>query len=724
MRSIIATIVLIYMFTSCVFSQVNKDQFGSICGTQVISGTQNDAPNIYPYFPVENDTLKILVVFCNFPNGNWDPPPPAVITQQWPGSQHLQKPTWADSIICPTTENVWENSLTAYFRDASMGQFWMIGDVYPDLYVFDHESSYYGSEGRSMGDATRELLEAVNVNVDFTQYDKFAPQDAGNKKHPDGVVDFIFIISRFLHSASIDPPSYTGIASLGGRQGNFAGDLFITLDGMKIEAGFPGSGAIFEMFFRGGYSVGCHEFGHYLFGSGHPVWPGFTSLMSGVFPHAYERETLNWGPDRIYVGSNSTITLRDYATTGDFVKFSRGSNTYYIQNFRRSCYHFTEQFNGWHWYPDDPILPYIKDSMVVISKPAWTVEHAFGRWDWEKDVQGNYLYDTFLDEFIIGSPNRTKGETIMDLIDKPCIDLSGMYEFIETHIGKDGDSNTCFDIGYNQVYSPWSNPGIRVKSAQDSLAIELVGRDENGDMIINFYFENLTETPPSKPTGIRIEEYYSDSTNSCHPIIIWEHNIEPDMMQPNNTKQYVVMRTEITGNPNQTYQYDTLTTLNINSDSTPYYIDYSKLGYCTNIDQPPSYTIYPVRYKVKAIDISEKSSIPSDYVEMEVMKGYGKDNPIGKNSNGVSITGFSLSNYPNPFNPTTTISYLIGKPGKVKLIVYDILGKEINTLINNEQKAGAYRVNFNGSSLPSGVYFYRLSMNGMGIETKRMLLIK
>ena len=86
---------------------------------------------------------------------------------------------------------------------------------------------------------------------------------------------------------------------------------------------------------------------------------------------------------------------------------------------------------------------------------------------------------------------------------------------------------------------------------------------------------------------------------------------------------------------------------------------------------------------------------------------------------------FSLSqNYPNPFNPSTTISYSIEKPGKVKLIVYDILGKKINTLVNRIQKAGAYRIDFNGSSLPSGIYFYRLSINGIGIETKRMLLIK
>ncbi len=65
-------------------------------------------------------------------------------------------------------------------------------------------------------------------------------------------------------------------------------------------------------------------------------------------------------------------------------------------------------------------------------------------------------------------------------------------------------------------------------------------------------------------------------------------------------------------------------------------------------------------------------------------------------------------NYPNPFNPTTIISYAIPKDGQVTLKVYDVLGREVETLMNQAQKVGRYGVNFDGSRLASGVYFYRL----------------
>jgi len=90
---------------------------------------------------------------------------------------------------------------------------------------------------------------------------------------------------------------------------------------------------------------------------------------------------------------------------------------------------------------------------------------------------------------------------------------------------------------------------------------------------------------------------------------------------------------------------------------------------------------------------------------------------------------FSLhQNYPNPFNPVSKIKYEIpgtikGKTLNVKLIVFDILGKEISTLVNAEQLPGTYEVTFDGSNLPSGVYFYKLSA-GDFTDTKKLLLIK
>lgn len=85
---------------------------------------------------------------------------------------------------------------------------------------------------------------------------------------------------------------------------------------------------------------------------------------------------------------------------------------------------------------------------------------------------------------------------------------------------------------------------------------------------------------------------------------------------------------------------------------------------------------------------------------------------------------FLLSqNYPNPFNPTTTIIYSIPKQSLVTLKIYDILGREITTLVNEEKIAGTYKIDFNALSLASGVYFYRLEA-GIYISTKKLILLK
>jgi hypothetical protein len=82
-----------------------------------------------------------------------------------------------------------------------------------------------------------------------------------------------------------------------------------------------------------------------------------------------------------------------------------------------------------------------------------------------------------------------------------------------------------------------------------------------------------------------------------------------------------------------------------------------------------------------------------------------------------------FQNYPNPFNPVTKISYDIPKQGFVSIKIYDMLGKEVATLVNENKGIGSYIVDFDGSSLSSGVYFYRLESNGF-IATKKMMLIK
>jgi uncharacterized delta-60 repeat protein len=98
---------------------------------------------------------------------------------------------------------------------------------------------------------------------------------------------------------------------------------------------------------------------------------------------------------------------------------------------------------------------------------------------------------------------------------------------------------------------------------------------------------------------------------------------------------------------------------------------------------------------------------------------------VGVSNNGNEIpTNYSLSqNYPNPFNPTTTISFELPKQSDVSLSVYNSIGEEISVIVNDKLSAGKYRINFDGSNISSGIYFYRLQA-GDFTQTKKMILIK
>ena len=88
------------------------------------------------------------------------------------------------------------------------------------------------------------------------------------------------------------------------------------------------------------------------------------------------------------------------------------------------------------------------------------------------------------------------------------------------------------------------------------------------------------------------------------------------------------------------------------------------------------------------------------------------------------LDGFILAqNYPNPFNPSTIISFSIPSSGFTSLKIYDVLGNEVATLVNEEKPAGNYEVRLNASSLTSGTYFYKLSA-GSFTEVKKMILVK
>jgi hypothetical protein len=94
------------------------------------------------------------------------------------------------------------------------------------------------------------------------------------------------------------------------------------------------------------------------------------------------------------------------------------------------------------------------------------------------------------------------------------------------------------------------------------------------------------------------------------------------------------------------------------------------------------------------------------------------------NNNGIKAENYQLyQNYPNPFNPSTEIQFYIEKEGNVSLKIYNSIGEEMKTLIDEFKKSGKHKARFTADNLPSGVYFYKLTVNNIS-ESKKMILLK
>lgn len=113
----------------------------------------------------------------------------------------------------------------------------------------------------------------------------------------------------------------------------------------------------------------------------------------------------------------------------------------------------------------------------------------------------------------------------------------------------------------------------------------------------------------------------------------------------------------------------------------------------------------------------------SDYIGIDFIRLLGPLVGITPINNLVPKAYSLEQNYPNPFNPTTNINFSIPNNGMVKLVVFDVSGREVETLVNENLSAGTFKVDWNASNYTSGVYFYKL-ISANYSETKRMVLIK
>lgn len=145
----------------------------------------------------------------------------------------------------------------------------------------------------------------------------------------------------------------------------------------------------------------------------------------------------------------------------------------------------------------------------------------------------------------------------------------------------------------------------------------------------------------------------------------------------------------------------------------------------------PSLTPLQVRDALR--NTASQAAAPDRYLGWGIMNALAAVNYFGTADTPVEPKPqtFSLAqNYPNPFNPQTVIAYQLASPGNIRLKVFDVLGREVASLVNAAQIAGKYAVSFNAAGLSSGVYFYRLEARSSGsqadgfVETKKMLLVK
>ncbi|MFA5405401.1 MAG: T9SS type A sorting domain-containing protein, partial [Ignavibacteria bacterium] len=184
---------------------------------------------------------------------------------------------------------------------------------------------------------------------------------------------------------------------------------------------------------------------------------------------------------------------------------------------------------------------------------------------------------------------------------------------------------------------------------------------------------------------------------------------------------------DIVGRRNANIHYFSFTT--ISSSDSVHYISVTNTGGTTNIHKMNSYAITSGTQGPKPgfryINGDSCFVLYSESGPHNIWAATGCSGSITGigNQNNIPYDYALNQNYPNPFNPTTSIQFSIPKNGLVKLVVYDMLGKEITTLVNEVKTAGIYIVDFNATNLSSGIYFYKIT-SGEFSSVKKMILVK
>ena len=240
--------------------------------------------------------------------------------------------------------------------------------------------------------------------------------------------------------------------------------------------------------------------------------------------------------------------------------------------------------------------------------------------------------------------------------------------------------------GIEYTFNGWKSDGITYGTTITPTAHKTFTADYTGrPVVVSFYFGGVLNDP--------IKLMWSDNQN------------------PAVTQYYIYRRQKPNG------VYTTPVHIGTVNRGVGYFEDYDfSLTNTKNYDTWLEYTVQSYYTTEGTYSDDAWLTIWGDvFVSMQ-----SNDLALAKTENEVP-TDFAISNFPNPFNPTTTINYQLPKDGMVTIKVYDILGKEVATLVNEQKSAGYYKVDFDASKMTSGVYIAAIQASGFNKSIKLLL---
>lgn len=389
--------------------------------------------------------VRALVLFIQTRE---DPIPDA----NWPVGQ---LPTWTDRYV---------SDVRTYFSDMSGGQLELALDVYPKLLVTQGTEFDYLNQKRSLGDATRDLLRALDDSVDFGPYDQW--QAEGRPYNvlpgPDRMVEVIIQVYRSFTDRRFF--AYAGVSDLA-----FEGYLFVDGGARMIYGGTTeyadASASGLTVAAQAGsvtseawaYQITLHEFMHKLYGEGHPasIYGGLGLLSNaggGVAMNSFERHELGYIVCKnIPPARDTVITLRDYVTTGEAATLAVPQAPSWFFNFE-----YRINKSAYDTAPGKGVYIYrIYDPFSKSQKEVRPI-NAGGYWQWAVDSS-------------TGVPYRRTADPLRGYCPYDKVPIDGKPYYVD---GWSGDPQSAFTLQRHSL-NPWGNPTPDFIFNRDTVRTEL-----------------------------------------------------------------------------------------------------------------------------------------------------------------------------------------------------------------------------------------------------------